>query len=705
MKIPSTFRRPSLILALVATIAFLVRLFAVLRFEAIVHEFDPWFSYRSSLYLIQHGFINFLNWFDSESWYPLGRIVGFTVYPGLMWTTALIYKILHFFHIFLEVRHVAVFLAPLFASFTVIVAYLLTKEISEDKRAGLIAAALISVVPGYISRSVAGSYDNECVSIFALLLAFYLWNRALKLGSMWYGVLAALGYFYMAAAWGAYTYISNLVAIHVLVLLVFGFYSHRLYVSYTTLYLLGMLLSMQIRFIGFLPVRSSEHLLAFMAFLALQGFGIFKFTRSLLSRDQFRKLLKTLGMILVFLSVIAIIISHFTGYLAPWTGRFYALLDPTYAKNHIPIIASVSEHQPTTWGSYFFDLHLLVIFAPFGVWALFRKDLTPQAVFIILYFVTSVYFTGVMVRLMLILAPVMCVLSGIGISHLLAPHVENLRSKGVRKSSEVKKDQKSEKKAKKGKIVKGISGIPTSISLTTIVSICILLVFYARHCVWVTSSAYSSPSVVLAARGGDGSRVIFDDFREVYSWINHNTKPNAKIMSWWDYGYQISGMANRTVLVDNNTWNTSHIATVGRAMALPEEKAIKTLRELDVDYILVLFGGMSGFASDDINKFLWMVRIGSNEFGDIKESDYLTERGEYKIDKEAPPAMLNSLLYKMCYYRFGEVQFDYRQPSGFDRVRNAEIGNKDISFDYIEEAFTSSHWLMRAYRVKKETEL
>ena len=35
-----------------------------------------------------------------------------------------------------------------------------------------------------------------------------------------------------------------------------------------------------------------------------------------------------------------------------------------------------------------------------------------------------------------------------------------------------------------------------------------------------------------------------------------------RVMSWWDYGYQIAGMANRTTLVDNNTWNNSHIALV-----------------------------------------------------------------------------------------------------------------------------------------------
>ncbi len=50
--------------------------------------------------------------------------------------------------------------------------------------------------------------------------------------------------------------------------------------------------------------------------------------------------------------------------ISPWTGRFYSLLDPSYAKNNIPIIASVSEHQPTTWSSFYFDLQILVFLFP-----------------------------------------------------------------------------------------------------------------------------------------------------------------------------------------------------------------------------------------------------------------------------------------------------------------------------------------------------
>lgn len=107
----------------------------------------------------------------------------------------------------------------------------------------------------------------------------------------------------------------------------------------------------------------------------------------------------------------------------------------------------------------------------------------------------------------------------------------------------------------------------------------------------------------------DGSRLIVDDYREAYYWLKKNTPENARIMSWWDYGYQITGMANRTVMVDNNTWNNTHIATVGRAFASTEEEGYSIARFLGVDYVLVIFGGVTNFSGDDISKFLWIIRI------------------------------------------------------------------------------------------------
>ena len=75
-------------------------------------------------------------------------------------------------------------------------------------------------------------------------------------------------------------------------------------------------------------------------------------------------------------------------------------------------------------------------------------------------------------------------------------------------------------------------------------------------------------------------RNILDDFREAYYWLWQNTADNATVMSWWDYGYQIAGMANRTTLVDNNTWNNSHIALVGKAMSSNESRAYEIMTEL-----------------------------------------------------------------------------------------------------------------------------
>jgi dolichyl-diphosphooligosaccharide--protein glycosyltransferase len=169
-------------------------------------------------------------------------------------------------------------------------------------------------------------------------------------------------------------------------------------------------------------------------------------------------------------------------------------------------------------------------------------------------------------------------------------------------------------------------------------------------------------------------------------------------MSWWDYGYQITGMSNRTVLVDNNTWNNTHIATVGMAMSSPEEEAYKIARSLDANYVLVIFGGMSQYSGDDISKFLWMVRIAAGVFPKIKENNYY-HKGHYRVDKLVSKTMSESLMYRLAYYRFGEVRTRGDQPSGYDTVRECEIGLKDYDLKYFREAYSSERWIVRIFEV------
>jgi dolichyl-diphosphooligosaccharide--protein glycosyltransferase len=704
--------------------------------------------------------------FDELSWYPLGRVVGGTVYPGIMYfsfkkithfraTAGLIYWVLNKLHFTIHIREVCVFLAPLFSMFTAFATYLLTAEM-KDSSAGLLAALFIGIVPGYISRSVAGSYDNEAIAIFLLVFTFYLWIKAVKTGSAFYGTLTALFYFYMVASWGGYVFITNMIPLHVFVLILMGRYDGKLYVSYSTFYIIGTLSSMQIPFVGFLPLRTSEHMAALGIFGLLQIVAFFEVLRSHLSKNEFN-LVFNVGIAAIFalgLSTLVFLVS--AGYIAPFTGRYYSLWDTGYAKIHIPIISSVSEHQPTAWPSFFFDLGILMPLLPAGVYYCFLK-LRNEHMFVIIYATLASYFAGVMVRLMLTLTPIVCVASSLAISAVLEVFLKNYpalkaqKSEGESnddlsspetasptKSSGKKKNIPSALKRKssvgsvdapsgpvaatsKKETVYKMFGISSpDLRLTVIFPIGILLCQWVAHCTWVTANAYSSPSVVLASQNRDGSQHIIDDFREAYYWLRQNTDEKAKVMSWWDYGYQITGFSNRTVLVDNNTWNNTHIATVGKAMSCSEEVSYEVMKKLDVDYVLVIFGALIGiskllicvgYSGDDINKFLWMIRIGQGVYPkDISERKFFTDRGEYKVGAGATETMKNSLMYKLSYYRFSEYSGPHQMTR--DHVRGEDIPNTPIKLSVVDEgtshhyffkkiAFSSENSIVRIYKVKR----
>lgn len=128
---------------------------------------------------------------------------------------------------------------------------------------------------------------------------------------------------------------------------------------------------------------------------------------------------------------------------------------------------------------------------------------------------------GVMVRLMLVLAPVMCILSGITVSHLLSKYIKSVDTPvpltSSTASANVSKDYKKSKKLEQQ------GGVKHEIAIAFVGILTFFLITYTFHCTWVTSEAYSSPSIVLSARSHDGGRIIFDDFREAYTWLKMNT--------------------------------------------------------------------------------------------------------------------------------------------------------------------------------------
>ena len=238
------------------------------------------------------------------------------------------------------------------------------------------------------------------------------------------------------------------------------------------------------------------------------------------------------------------------------------------------------------------DLQFLIFLFPAGVILCFR-ELRDEHVFIIIYALVGTYFAGVMVRLMLTLTPCVCVAAAVALSTVLDTYIDPRMPEEAKmptaggdsvSTTSTASSEVSSKKAKKDKTpaTEAAHKVPVDDltarfqifgtllekekspriaaldSRIVVIGVSVfLLVFFVLHCTWVTSYAYSSPSVVLASRNQDGSPQIIDDFREAYYWLRQNTKEDAVVMSWWDYGYQIAGMADRPTLVDNNTWNNS----------------------------------------------------------------------------------------------------------------------------------------------------
>merc|ERR1719395_527167 len=154
----------------------------------------------------------------------------------------------------------------------------------------------------------------------------------------------------------------------------------------------------------------------------------------------------------------------------------------------------------------------------------------------------------------------------------------------------------------------------------------------------------SQPQIMFKAQLSNGQQVIVDDYREAYHWLRDKTPKDARVMAWWDYGYQIAGIAKRTSIADGNTWNHEHIATLGKMLTSPQKKAHNATRHL-ADYVLVWAGG----GGDDLAKSPHLARIGNSVFPDhCGDKDPKCEKfGFYSDYSDPTPMMKQSLLYNL----------------------------------------------------------
>ena len=79
------------ILILSFTTSFLIRSQA-LDYGFELNEFDPFFNYRATQFVVDNGIIEYFNWHDDQSWHPKGRNVSATSQVMLHITAASFYQ-------------------------------------------------------------------------------------------------------------------------------------------------------------------------------------------------------------------------------------------------------------------------------------------------------------------------------------------------------------------------------------------------------------------------------------------------------------------------------------------------------------------------------------------------------------------------------------------------------------------------------------
>ena len=141
-----------------------------------LNEFDPFFNFRATEYIVENGLSEYFEWHDDKSWYPNGRDVSHTSQFMLHSTAAITYQI---FGGNSSLYDYTILFPAIIGSLTVVVIFGLVR-LFAGTTAGLIASLLFAVSFPILLRGSIGWFKSEPLGIFYGLLGLYLFLSAIQ---------------------------------------------------------------------------------------------------------------------------------------------------------------------------------------------------------------------------------------------------------------------------------------------------------------------------------------------------------------------------------------------------------------------------------------------------------------------------------------------------------------------------------------------
>ena len=625
-----------------------------------LNEFDPFFNFRATEYIVENGFSNYFEWHDEKSWYGVdGRNISESSQTMLHITTAITYEI---FGGNLLLYDYTILFPAIIGSLSVIIIFGLVR-IFAGTTAGLIASLLFAVSLPIILRGTIGWFKSEPLGIFYGLFGLYLFLSAIRsenkkfavLKIIFAGIIMAFG----MASWGGNQFFIIPIGLFILTL-PFVKKDHKF-----------LLWSIPL-FVGIFLLICGLFERPGMAFVfGLGGLALIFPTTFLIGCIFIQKISneqnKTRNGLLLLLFVILIssfliIINQESNLLPLPSFRYLSALNPILTTND-PLVDSVAEHTSVDTGLSFLFHSVWMIFAGIGVWFLLSKKISQNEIFVkddmkifvLIMGITGLYVSSVFIRLEVFASLSLIILASIGLSIL---------------TKEIFKIKFSEK-----------TNYLIKISyVVIIISLFISPLIFPENNNWL--DALDLPPTILT---GGTVYPPANDWLETTEWIKLNTPENAKIASWWDYGYWITTLSDRTTFVDNATLDTKEIQKMAKMLMSSPENSWNMLNEMNADYVLVFFAAQDiGHNSNDVTlyvtggggdeaKIYWISQI-----AELPTENYL------ELDAKTPTSNFyeNTMLGKMIpfspvvYYHPSTERNSQIYQDGF-----VEISTKNIKYD------------------------
>ena len=585
------------VIAILTVIAVLIRILP-LQYGAYLTAFDPLFQYRATEYVVENGYAAWWTWHDNLSWYPMGRDIATTAYPGIPFTAAFLFGVAKIFISNLTVLDVALYYPVFMAVLTIIAIYFLGKEVAGGS-AGMFAALFMAISPAYIRRSTFGFFDTENIGIFAIVLTSLFFLRANddknKIEKkLIYAILSGLSLGLIYASWGAAKYMTGLLMLYMLLIVASEKYNTKHLISYSFTIGLGFLIVSLTPRLGPNSLMGMDSVAAFGLVAVLLGYEFVK--------DKIDVSVVSIGAIgLVVLAVLTVYILPAVGVTLPLGNKFLQVLNPFTSSSSF-LYDSVAENHVTAWTSLFNDYGLVLALGVFGSYYTV-KELDEKNLYMLVFFTTGLYFAGVMSRLTQILAAPACLMGAYGIVKAVQPFL---------------KPQASQSISRRARRKSAVSGVSKRLVLFFMAFMLLALIPNVTSAIKAADSPTQLASSSISVKiNGEYPK----DWPQALDWMKENVGDDEVICSWWDYGYWIEAMAGKTTMADGATQTTRQISTIGKIMMSKPEESLAMLERYGADYILVFFTHAPGNVQNawpfgDNVKWQWMVQIGELDLND-----------------------------------------------------------------------------------------